>query len=211
MQVVLENTVVSDADELNNSFRDVILCEKDFRQPGYILEDRIDAPLIFEQGDEQYATLYLDMEKKQYVLKGQEEAEKGRKQQTETSSESLAYHSRCRKQMQSDKENFISLTEEEKIDRYIDSEKRLAFISHAPINWCPSCMTALANEDLDGNTCERCGTTIERRKMRQWMIRITDYAQRLLDGLDLLPERQDNIKAMQRHWIGRSEGTTFQF
>ena len=66
-------------------------------------------------------------------------------------------------------------------------------------------MTALANEDLDGNNCERCGSTIERKKMRQWMIRITDYAQRLLDGLDLLPDRQDNIKAMQRHWIGKSE------
>ena len=72
-------------------------------------------------------------------------------------------------------------------------------------------MTALANEDLDGNNCERCGSTIERKKMRQWMIRITDYAQRLLDGLDLLPDRQDNIKAMQRHWIGKSEGTIVKF
>lgn len=72
-------------------------------------------------------------------------------------------------------------------------------------------MTALANEDLDGNTCERCGSTIERKRMRQWMIRITDYAQRLLDGLDMLPDRQDNIKAMQRHRIGKSEGTIIKF
>ncbi|MBP7885473.1 class I tRNA ligase family protein [Patescibacteria group bacterium] len=196
-----------------NKFRDIILCEKDFHDPNYILAEWIDAPVVIESQDGEYITLWMDMAKKQYVVRGQQEATNGsnKQQEEKTSPEIVAYNSRCRKQSLSDKENFHTLTDEEKIDRYIDTEKRLAFISHAPINWCPSCMTALANEDLDGNVCERCGTTIERRKMRQWMIRITDYAQRLLDGLDLLPERQDNIKAMQRHWIGRSEGTIFAF
>ena len=121
------------------------------------------------------------------------------------------YQSRYLQQQKSDPQFFASLAEEEKIEYYLDTEKRIAYISTAPINRCPSCMTALANEDLDGNNCERCGSKIERKKMRQWMIRITDYAQRLLDGLDLLPDRQDNIKAMQRHWIGKSEGTIVEF
>jgi leucyl-tRNA synthetase len=125
--------------------------------------------------------------------------------------ETTNFQNRYQTQIKSDPEFFVSLTEEEKIEYYLDTEKRIAYISTAPINRCPSCMTALANEDLDGNNCERCGSVIERKKMRQWMIRITDYAQRLLDGLDLLPDRQDNIKAMQRHWIGKSEGTIVEF
>lgn len=125
--------------------------------------------------------------------------------------ETTNFQTRYQTQIKSDPEFFASLTEEEKIEYYLDTEKRIAYISTAPINRCPSCMTALANEDLDGNNCERCGSVIERKKMRQWMIRITDYAQRLLDGLDLLPDRQDNIKAMQRHWIGKSEGTIVEF
>lgn len=125
--------------------------------------------------------------------------------------ETTNFQTRYQTQTKSDPQFFASLTEEEKIEYYLDTEKRIAYISTAPINRCPSCMTALANEDLDGNNCERCGSVIERKKMRQWMIRITDYAQRLLDGLDLLPDRQDNIKAMQRHWIGKSEGTIVEF
>lgn len=88
-------------------------------------------------------------------------------------------------------------------------EKGLAYQSFEPINWCPSCQTGLANEDLEGNACERCGTIVEKRPMRQWVLKITDYAERLLQDLDLLPEWQESIKESQRNWIGKSEGMLF--
>lgn len=90
-------------------------------------------------------------------------------------------------------------------------EKGLAYQSFEPINWCPSCQTGLANEDLDGNVCERCGTIVEKRPMRQWTLKITDYAERLLKDLDLLPEWQEHIKESQRNWIGKSEGAEIDF
>ncbi|MEX0935122.1 MAG: leucine--tRNA ligase [Candidatus Paceibacterota bacterium] len=90
-------------------------------------------------------------------------------------------------------------------------KKGLAYESHAPINWCPSCRTGLANEDLEGGVCERCGSEIEKRPIRQWMLRITDYADRLLEDLKELPKWPDNIKEMQRNWIGKKEGTSFVF
>jgi leucyl-tRNA synthetase len=65
-------------------------------------------------------------------------------------------------------------------------EKGLVFESKEPINWCPSCLTGLANEDLDGDKCERCGTKIEKKPLRQWVIKITDYADRLLKDIDAL-------------------------
>ncbi|MSR71218.1 MAG: leucine--tRNA ligase [Candidatus Taylorbacteria bacterium] len=65
-------------------------------------------------------------------------------------------------------------------------EKGLAYESFEPINWCPSCQTGLANEDLDGDKCERCGTLVEKKPMRQWVLRITDYAERLLSDLDAI-------------------------
>ena len=89
-------------------------------------------------------------------------------------------------------------------------KKGLAYESHEPINWCPSCLTGLANEDLEGNVCERCGTLIEKKPMRQWVLRITEYADRLLADLDALPW-QESVKEMQRNWIGRSEGAEFDF
>ncbi len=89
-------------------------------------------------------------------------------------------------------------------------KKGLAYESHEPINWCPSCLTGLANEDLEGNTCERCGTLIEKKPMRQWVLRITEYADRLLADLETLPW-QESVKEMQRNWIGRSEGAEFDF
>jgi len=89
-------------------------------------------------------------------------------------------------------------------------KKGLAYESHEPINWCPSCQTGLANEDLEGNACERCGTVVERKPMRQWMLRITDYADRLLADLDALPW-SESVKEMQRNWIGRSEGAELEF
>ncbi|MDD2680531.1 MAG: leucine--tRNA ligase [Patescibacteria group bacterium] len=89
--------------------------------------------------------------------------------------------------------------------------KGLAYESFAPINWCPSCQTGLANEDLEDGHCERCGTLVEQRPMRQWVLKITDYADRLLTDLDKLPDWEEAIKEMQRNWIGRSEGTEIEF
>ena len=89
-------------------------------------------------------------------------------------------------------------------------KKGLAYQAMMPINWCPSCKTGLANEEVVGGECERCGTVVGKRDMRQWMLRITEYAGRLLAGLDGL-DWPDKVKTMQRNWIGRSEGaeTTF--
>ncbi|TAK97045.1 leucine--tRNA ligase [Patescibacteria group bacterium] len=86
-------------------------------------------------------------------------------------------------------------------------EKGLAYESHEPVNWCPSCKTVLSNEDLEGNECERCGTVVEQRPMRQWVLKMTDYAERLLNDLD--KEKLDweaQIIEQQKNWIGRSEG-----
>lgn len=87
----------------------------------------------------------------------------------------------------------------------------LAYESNEPINWCPSCKTGLANEDLEGGRCERCGSEIEKRPMRQWVLRIRDYADRLLADLDKLEHWDESTKEMQRHWIGRSEGAEIDF
>ncbi len=90
-------------------------------------------------------------------------------------------------------------------------KKGLAYESFAPINWCPSCQTGLANEDLEDGKCERCGSLIEQKPMRQWVLKITDYAERLLDDLDKLPGWEKSIKEMQRNWIGRSVGAEIEF
>lgn len=89
-------------------------------------------------------------------------------------------------------------------------EKGLAYESHEPINWCPECLTGLANEDLDGNMCERCGTVVEKRPMRQWVLKITDYADRLLEDLEPL-NWPTSIKEAQRNWIGKSNGAEIDF
>jgi leucyl-tRNA synthetase len=97
----------------------------------------------------------------------------------------------------------------EEIKQYIDSH-RLAYIDYKPILRSVELQTAIAQEDLDENgRCERTGWPVERRPMRQRVIRITDYADRLIEWLDELPERPDNVKQMQRHWIGKAEGTEF--
>lgn len=88
-------------------------------------------------------------------------------------------------------------------------KKGLAYESFEPINWCPSCQTGLANEDVEADgTCERCGTKVEKRPMRQWVLRITEYADRLLSDLDKLPKWPEGVKEAQRNWIGRKEGIT---
>ena len=86
----------------------------------------------------------------------------------------------------------------------------LAFQSHEPINWCPSCQTGLANEDLEDGKCERCGSVVEKKAIPQWVLRITKYADRLLSGLDAL-DWPEYIKESQRNWIGRSEGVNLNF
>ena len=89
-------------------------------------------------------------------------------------------------------------------------EQGIAFQSDEPINWCPSCKTGLANEDLDGNVCERCDTPVEKKKLPQWVLKITEYADRMLADLDLL-DWPEHIKEAQRNWIGRSEGAEIKF
>ena len=89
-------------------------------------------------------------------------------------------------------------------------EKGLAFESYEPINWCPSCQTGLANEDLEDGVCERCGSQVEKKPMRQWVLRITDYADRLIKDLDIV-EWTESIKQSQRNWIGKSEGCEVSF
>jgi leucyl-tRNA synthetase len=90
-------------------------------------------------------------------------------------------------------------------------EQGLAYESHEPIIWCPSCQTGLANEDLEAGKCERCGSEVERKPMRQWVLKITDYAERMLSDLDKLPDWDDSIKEMQKNWIGKSVGATVKF
>lgn len=87
-------------------------------------------------------------------------------------------------------------------------EKGLAYRKNAEVNWCPNDKTALANEEVVGGLCERCGTPVERRQIPQWFFKITEYAQRLLDDLDTI-DWPEGIKDMQRNWIGRSEGVEF--
>lgn len=86
----------------------------------------------------------------------------------------------------------------------------LAYKKKMPINWCPSCKITLANEEVIDGKCERCGAPVERREKEQWMLKITEYADRLLADLEKVdyPER---VKALQRDWIGRSEGTEIKF
>lgn len=89
-------------------------------------------------------------------------------------------------------------------------KKGLAYESNEPINWCPSCKTGLANEDLEDGRCERCGSEVEKKPMRQWVLKITDYADRLLKDIEDL-DWPDSIKESQKNWIGRSEGSEIDF
>jgi leucyl-tRNA synthetase len=89
-------------------------------------------------------------------------------------------------------------------------ERGLAYRKAAPVKWCPNDQTVLANEQVHGGRCERCGAEVELRLMEQWFFRITDYAQELLDGLETV-DYPESIAARQRNWIGRSEGAEVQF
>jgi leucyl-tRNA synthetase len=89
-------------------------------------------------------------------------------------------------------------------------ERGLAYMAEAPVNWCPALGTVLANEEVIDGKSERGGHEVIRKPMRQWMLRITAYAERLLVGLDQL-DWPENVKEMQRNWIGRSEGARIRF
>jgi leucyl-tRNA synthetase len=88
-------------------------------------------------------------------------------------------------------------------------KRGLAYRANAPVNWCPSCRTVLANEEVEGGKCWRCSAFVEKREMPQWFFKITAYADRLLEDLDEV-DWPEGIKQMQRHWIGRSEGVEFE-
>ncbi len=87
----------------------------------------------------------------------------------------------------------------------------LVYKKKAAVNWCPSCATVLANEQVVDGGCERCDTLVTKKSLEQWFFKITDYADVLLDDLDKLPGWPEKVKTMQRNWIGRSEGVEVQF
>ena len=89
-------------------------------------------------------------------------------------------------------------------------EKGLAYQAETPVNWCPKDKTVLANEQVVGGKCERCGSEVIQRNMKQWMLKITDYAEKLLAGLEKLNWKEE-IKEAQRNWIGKSEGAIVRF
>ena len=90
-------------------------------------------------------------------------------------------------------------------------EKGLVYRATSPVNWCPNDKTVLANEQVVNGKCWRCGTVPEKRELSQWYLRITDYAQELLDDLDQLEGWPERVRAMQANWIGRSEGAEIDF
>jgi leucyl-tRNA synthetase len=90
-------------------------------------------------------------------------------------------------------------------------EKGLAYRRRSSVNWCPSCQTVLANEQVVDGGCWRCGTPVETRDLEQWFFRITAYADELLAGAETLTRWPDKVLTMQRNWIGRSEGARVQF
>ena len=89
-------------------------------------------------------------------------------------------------------------------------EKGLAYKKKAPVNWCPSCQTVLANEQVQNGICERCSSEVTKKELIQWFFKITDYADKLLENIDDL-DWPDKTKAMQKNWIGKSIGTEIDF
>ena len=90
-------------------------------------------------------------------------------------------------------------------------KKGLVYKKTSTVNWCPNDETVLANEQVHEGCCWRCDTPVEQKEIPQWFIKITDYAEQLLGGLDTLPQWPDMVKTMQRNWIGRSEGIEITF
>ena len=90
-------------------------------------------------------------------------------------------------------------------------ERGLVYRKKSPVNWCPTCKTVLANEQVTEGRCWRCGSEPEKRDLEQWYFKITEYAQELLDDLEKLPGWPERVKQMQANWIGRSEGAEVDF
>jgi leucyl-tRNA synthetase len=90
-------------------------------------------------------------------------------------------------------------------------ERDLAYRKRSNVNWCPSCNTVLANEQVIDGACWRCGTTVTTRELEQWVLRITKYADELLEAAETLPGWPEKVLTMQRNWIGRSEGARVRF
>ncbi|MFD1218373.1 leucine--tRNA ligase [Microbulbifer celer] len=90
-------------------------------------------------------------------------------------------------------------------------KKGLVYKKNSAVNWCPHDATVLANEQVEDGACWRCGTTVERRELAQWFIKITDYAEELLKDLDKLPDWPEQVRTMQRNWIGKSKGVELAF
>ena len=89
-------------------------------------------------------------------------------------------------------------------------KKGLAYQSNKPINWCPDCKTGLANEEVIDGKCERCSTKVSQKNIRQWVLKITEYAEKLIDGLDKI-DWPEKVKLMQKNWIGKSLGASVTF
>ena len=90
-------------------------------------------------------------------------------------------------------------------------EKGIAYRAKAPVNWCPSCQTVLANEQAEGGECWRCHSKVEQRELEQWFLRITAYQDQLLDDMAQLPAWPDRVLVQQRNWVGRSPGAEVDF
>ena len=90
-------------------------------------------------------------------------------------------------------------------------KKGLAYKKKSPVNWCPSCTTVLANEQVEQEKCWRCNSVVQEKALSQWFFKITDYAEQLLNDVDLLEQWPEKVKTMQRNWIGRSEGVEIHF
>ncbi len=90
-------------------------------------------------------------------------------------------------------------------------KKGLAYKKKGVVNWCPSCSTVLANEQVVEGKCERCGAEVTKKELPQWFFKITEYAQSLLDDMECLEEWPDRVLTMQKNWIGRSEGARIEF
>ncbi|MEK6974096.1 MAG: leucine--tRNA ligase [Nanoarchaeota archaeon] len=90
-------------------------------------------------------------------------------------------------------------------------EKGLAYRKKAFVNWCPNCMTVLANEQVENGKCWRCHSEVDEKELEQWFFKITEYAERLLKDIDKLKNWPEKVKTMQRNWIGKSNGTEIEF
>ena len=120
---------------------------------------------------------------------------------------SLGYSFDCSKEVNTTDENYYKWTQWIFLQLF---KKGLAYKSEMPINFCTSCKVGLANEEVVNGVCERCGAEVIRKMQSQWMLRITDYAEKLLEGLDHV-DYIEKVKVSQKNWIGRSEGAEVNF